>query len=147
MLSQDFRAFVELLNKHNVRYLIVGGYAVGIHGHPRYTGALDVWISSDEETAKTMVQVMQEFGFGSFGFSQSDFLADKNIIQLGYPPFRIDVLTSIDGVTFAECYLSKITMVDEGVSVNFISLKDLRKNKESSGRRRDLDDLENLNEG
>lgn len=146
MLSQDFREFVELLNKYNVRYLIVGGYAVGIHGHPRYTGDLDVWISSDKETAKMMVQVMQEFGFGSFGLSENDFLTDNNVIQLGYPPFRIDVLTSIDGVTFAECYPGKIIIEDEGVPVNFISLKDLRKNKESSGRKRDLDDLENLDE-
>lgn len=144
MLSQDFREFVELLNKHNVKYLIVGGYAVGIHGRPRYTGDLDVWISPDEETANTMVKVMQEFGFGSFGLTEKDFLTKENIIQLGYPPLRIDVLTSIDGVKFEECYPNKVVIEDEGVPVNFISLKDLRKNKESSGRRRDLDDLENL---
>ncbi|SFH33673.1 hypothetical protein [Pontibacter chinhatensis] len=144
MLSQDFREFVELLNKHKVKYLIVGGYAVGIHGHPRYTGDLDVWISPDEETANTMVEVMQEFGFGSFGLTEKDFLTKENIIQLGYPPLRIDVLTSIDGVKFEECYPNKVVLEDEGIPVSFISLKDLRKNKESSGRRRDLDDLENL---
>ena len=91
-----------------------------------------------------MVQVMQEFGFGSFGLTEKDFLTKENIIQLGYPPLRIDVLTSIDGVKFEECYPNKVVIEDEGVPVNFISLKDLRKNKESSGRRRDLDDLENL---
>jgi hypothetical protein len=91
-----------------------------------------------------MVQVMQEFGFGSFGLSENDFLAKDNIIQLGYPPFRIDVLTAIDGVTFEECYPNKIVIEDEGVPVNFISLKDLKKNKESTGRLRDLDDLNNL---
>jgi hypothetical protein len=144
MLSPDFREFVELLNKHNVNYLIVGGYAVGIHGYPRFTGDLDVWISPNPETAKIMVQVMQEFGFGSFGLSENDFLAKDNIIQLGYPPFRIDVLTAIDGVTFDECYPNKIVIEDEGVPVNFISLKDLKKNKESTGRLRDLDDLNNL---
>ncbi len=144
MLSPDFREFVELLNKHKVKYLIVGGYAVGIHGHPRYTGDLDVWVSPNPETAQTMLHVMKEFGFGSFGLTESDFLAKDNIIQLGYPPFRIDVLTTIDGVTFEECYPSKVVIQDEGVPVNFISLKDLRKNKESSGRLRDLDDLDNL---
>jgi hypothetical protein len=144
MLSPDFREFVELLNKHKVNYLIVGGYAVGVHGHPRYTGDLDVWISPNPETAKIMVQVMKEFGFGSFGLTESDFLAKENIIQLGYPPFRIDVLTTIDGVTFEECFPSKVVIEDEGVPVNFISLKDLRKNKESTGRLRDLDDLDNL---
>ncbi|WP_242929404.1 hypothetical protein [Pontibacter vulgaris] len=144
MLSPDFREFVELLNKHKVNYLIVGGYAVGIHGHPRYTGDLDVWISPNPNTAKTMVLIMKEFGFGSFGLTENDFLAKDNIIQLGYPPFRIDVLTSIDGVAFEECFPNKVVIEDEGVPVNFISLKDLRKNKESSGRRRDLDDLEHL---
>lgn len=144
MLSQDFKEFIILLNKHNVRYLIVGGYAVGVHGHPRYTGDLDVWIGLDEETAKTMVHVMQEFGFGSFGLSESDFLAEGNIIQLGYPPLRIDILTSIDGVNFTECYPNRVVIEDENVPVKFISLEDLRKNKKSSGRKRDLDDLDNL---
>jgi hypothetical protein len=144
MLCQDFREFVELLNKHRVPYLIVGGYAVGVHGHPRYTGDLDVWIKPDETTAKLMVQIMQEFGFGSFGLSESDFLTKENIIQLGCPPFRIDVLTSIDGVQFEACYPNRVIIDDENVPVNFISLKDLRKNKKSTGRPRDLDDLDNL---
>lgn len=144
MLSQDFKEFVELLNKHKVPYLIVGGYAVGVHGYPRFTGDLDVWINPDEKTAKLMVQIMKEFGFGSFGLSESDFLTKENIIQLGYPPFRIDVLTTIDGVEFVDCYPNRVVIEDEDVPVNFISLKDLRKNKESTGRRRDLDDLDNL---
>ena len=144
MLSQDFREFVELLNKHKVEYLIVGGYAVGIHGYPRFTGDLDVWINPDELTAQLMVRVIKEFGFGRFGLSEADFTTKDNIIQLGYPPFRIDVLTNIDGVSFKECYPNRLVLEDEGVPVNFISLTDLRKNKESSGRRRDLDDLENL---
>ena len=108
MLSHDFKEFVELLNKNNVEYLIVGGYAVGIHGYPRYTGDLDIWINATRQNAHKMVAVLDEFGFSSFGLTEEDFIKSGNIIQMGYPPFRIDVLTKIDGVEFDACYKNKI---------------------------------------
>ncbi|MFO1423793.1 MAG: hypothetical protein U1F70_09105 [Candidatus Competibacteraceae bacterium] len=101
-MSQDFKEFVELLNKHNVEYLIVGGYAVGIHGYPRYTGDLDVWINATVENARKMVRVLDDFGFSSFGLTEGDFTKPGNVIQMGCPPFRIDVLTTIDGVDFVK---------------------------------------------
>jgi len=104
MLSQDFKEFVELLNKNKVEYLIVGGYAVGIYGYPRYTGDLDVWIKPSLENAEKMVIVIQEFGFASLGLTKEDFRTEGNVIQMGYPPFRIDILTRIDGVIFDHCY-------------------------------------------
>ena len=144
MFSQDFKEFVELLIKHKVEYLIVGGYAVGIHGHPRYTGHLDIWLNPTQENAEKVIQCINEFGFASVGLKISDFTKEGNIIQLGYPPLRIDLLTEIDGVTFNECYLNKKEVELEGIIVHFIGYGDLLKNKKESGRHKDLDDIDNL---
>ncbi len=144
MLSQDFKEFVELLNKHNVEYLIVGGYAVGIHGYPRYTGDLDVWINATVENARKMVRVLDDFGFASFDLTEADFIKSGNIIQMGYPPFRIDVLTAIDGVDFESCYKNKMIVQHDEIALNVIGVSDLIVNKQTSGRLKDLDDLENL---
>jgi predicted nucleotidyltransferase len=146
MFSQDFKEFVELLNNHNVEYLIVGGYAVGIHGHPRYTGDLDIWLNPTLENAEKVLVCVGKFGFGSFNLTISDFIKPGNIVQLGYPPLRIDLLTEIDGVYFDECFKNKIIVLIEELQVNFISYNDLIKNKLKSGRHKDLDDIENLNE-
>jgi hypothetical protein len=144
MLSQDFKEFVELLINHKVEYLIVGGYAVGIHGHPRYTGDLDIWLNPTIDNAKKIVLCVNNFGFSSFNLKVEDFTKEGNIIQLGYPPLRIDLLTEIDGVTFTECFNNrKIVEIDE-LSVNFIGYDDLLKNKKVSGRLKDLDDIEHL---
>lgn len=144
MFSHDFREFVELLNRNNVEYLIVGGYAVSVHGYPRYTGDLDVWLNPIRENADRIVQCIEEFGFGSFNLSSDDFTKPGVVIQLGYPPVRIDLLTEIDGVTFLSCFQNKKVVDLDGLMVNFISYTDLLKNKSASGRLRDLDDLENL---
>lgn len=98
MFSQDFREFIELLIKHNAEYLIVGGYAVGVHGHPRYTGDLDIWLNPSPENAELILKSVIEFGFSSYGLSQADFTKPGNVIQLGYPPLRIDLLTEIKEV-------------------------------------------------
>jgi hypothetical protein len=144
MFSQDFKEFVELLINHKVEYLIVGGYAVGIHGHPRYTGDLDIWLNPTIDNAKKIVLCVNNFGFSSFNLKVEDFTKEGNIIQLGYPPLRIDLLTEIDGVTFTECFNNrKIVEIDE-LSVNFIGYDDLLKNKKVSGRLKDLDDIEHL---
>jgi predicted nucleotidyltransferase len=144
MLSQDFKEFIELLIKHKVEYLIVGGYAVGIHGHPRYTGDLDIWLNSTSQNALGILNAVNEFGFSSYGLTQSDFTKPGNIIQLGYPPLRIDLLTQIDGVTFEKCFINKKEVIIEGLNVNFIGYNDLLKNKKESGRARDMDDVDNL---
>lgn len=144
MFSQDFREFVGLLNQHNVEYLIVGGYAVGIHGHPRYTGDLDIWLNPTPENSERIIQCINDFGFGSFNLTTQDFTKPGNIIQLGYPPLRIDLLTEIDGVSFMECYSNRKEVEMDNLSVNFIGYWDLLKNKEKSGRLKDLDDIENL---
>lgn len=144
MLSQDFKEFVELLIKHKAEYLIVGGYAVGVHGHPRYTGDLDIWLHSTQENAKKILKCLKEFGFGSFQLSEKDFLKENNVIQLGNPPLRIDLLTNIDGVTFNECFSNRKEIEIDGILVSFIGYNDLIKNKLKTGRAKDLDDIENL---
>jgi hypothetical protein len=115
MLNQDFKEFVESLNKNNVRYLVVGGYAVAAHGHPRYTKDLDVWIETSKESAANLVKALDEFGFGSFGLQGKDFINPEQIIQLGNPPNQIDVLTSVDGVNFESCFASKVEVVIDDV--------------------------------
>jgi hypothetical protein len=144
MWSQDFKEFVGLLNKHEVEYLVVGGYALGIHGYPRYTGDLDVWVNPTIENARKMVNVMDEFGFSSMGLTEKDFSKNGNVIQMGYPPFRIDVLTKPDGVTFDECYQNKILVDYQGLQIAVIGFEDFKKNKKASGRPKDIQDLDNL---
>jgi hypothetical protein len=144
LLNQDFREFIESLNANRVRYLVVGGYAVALHGHPRYTKDMDVWIELTPENAQQVVKALRQFGFDSLGLTADDFLEPSQVIQLGYPPRSIDLLTSLSGVNFASCYPEKTTVVIDGVSVDFIDLANLKKNKQATGRYQDLADLENL---
>src|SRR5947209_5120332 len=104
MLTSDFREFAELLNSNEVEYLVVGGYALAAYGHPRYTGDLDFWIGSEAANADRVLAALAQFGFGDLGVTKEDLTTPNRVIQLGYPPGRIDLLTSIDGVQFAECY-------------------------------------------
>jgi predicted nucleotidyltransferase len=144
MLNQDFKEFIKSLNDHEVHYLIVGGYAVALHGHPRYTKDIDVWIWISEENAERMMAALEQFGFGSLGLQAEDFLAPDQVIQLGYPPARIDIITSLVGVDFEACYASRVQIDIGGVAVNFIDVENLRKNKRATGRLQDLADLESL---
>lgn len=144
MLNQDFKEFIQSLNDNGVRYLVVGGYAVAFHGYPRYTKDFDVWIEMSAENAARMVAALEQFGFASLGLKAEDFLIPDQIIQLGYPPNRIDILTTLPGVEFSECYPSRIVVEIEGVPLNFIDLENLKRTKRASGRLQDLADLENL---
>ena len=144
MLNQDFREFIQSLNDNQVRYLVVGGYAVAIHGYPRYTKDIDIWIDMNPQNARRIILALEQFGFGSLGLKQDDFLEADIIVQLGYPPRRIDLLTTLPGVDFETCYEDKIIVDIEGVPVNFIDLENLKQNKQSSGRAQDLADIENL---
>jgi hypothetical protein len=144
MLNKDFREFIELLNEHNVRYLVVGGYAVAFHGYPRYTKDIDIWIELTLQNAENILEALKEFGFGSLGLSPDDFLEGDQIIQLGYPPNRINILTTLTELTFEDCYKRRVEFEIEGVHINFIDLENLRKNKLATGRSQDLADAENL---
>ena len=144
MLSKDFKEFIELLNEHSVRYLVVGGYAVAFHGYPRYTKDLDVWIEISPENADNVLKALEEFGFGSLGLKPEDFLESEQIIQLGYPPNRIDILTTLKEITFEACYKARVEVDIQGLKINFIDLENLKHNKRATGRPQDLADAENL---
>lgn len=144
MLSKDFKEFAELLNANGVEYLIVGGYAMALHGRPRNTGDLDIWVRPTEANAEALMKSLVQFGFGDVGLTSQDFVLSDQVVQLGYPPFRIDLMTGIDGVLFETAWPNRQTFVHDGISFNFIGLEDLKTNKKASGRPRDLDDLENL---
>ncbi|WP_054033143.1 DUF6036 family nucleotidyltransferase [Desulfatitalea tepidiphila] len=144
MLSKDFKKFIELLNGHNVRYLVVGGYAVAFHGYPRYTRDLDVWIELSPENADNVLKALEEFGFGSLGLKSEDFLESEQIIQLGYPPNRIDILTTLKEIKFEDCYKERVEVDIQGLKISFIDLENLKHNKRATGRPQDLADAENL---
>lgn len=143
-LGPDFKEFVECCERHDVRYLIVGGYAVGFHGHVRYTKDLDVWVEATPENASRILGALDDFGFGSVGLTLDDFLVPGSVIQLGYPPNRLDLITQPDGVAFVECWDARSTVVLDGVELNVIGLEDLIANKRASGRPRDLADIDDL---
>ncbi|MET4080175.1 hypothetical protein ABIB40_000115 [Pedobacter sp. UYP30] len=144
-LSTDFEDFLKLLISYKVSYLIVGGYAMAFHGKPRFTGDLDVWINISDHNASSMVSVINDFGFASLGFTKEDFLRSNLINQIGYPPLRIDILTSIDGVLFEEAYKEKLQIeIEPDLIVDYIGLDELIRNKEKSGRKIDLADVEEL---
>lgn len=143
-LDPNFSEFIALLRAHDARFLIVGGYAVAFHGHPRYTGHLDVWLLTDANNARAVLAALEEFGFGGVGLVAEDLTRPDHIVQLGYPPLRIDLLTSIDGVDFEDAYARRVEIEVAGTTVPFISLDDLRRNKKVSGRAQDVADLEAL---
>lgn len=103
MFNPDFKEFIQLLNDNQVRYLIVGGYAVALHGYPRYTKDIDIWIEMSQKNAAQMLAALAQFGFGSLDLETSDFTTPDRVVQLGYPPSRIDIITTPDGVDFKSC--------------------------------------------
>ncbi|HRH42353.1 MAG TPA: hypothetical protein PKY82_12065 [Pyrinomonadaceae bacterium] len=146
MLNKDFREFIESLNSNKVKYLVLGGYAIAFHGHPRYTKDLDIWLELSEENASNVMKALNDFGFGDLDVSKEDFLQEGMVVQLGYPPNRIDLINSPDGVEFSECYQSRIEIEIDSLKINVIDLTNLKKNKKASGRLQDLADLEKLEE-
>ena len=144
MLSKDFKEFIELLNENDVRYLVVGGYAVALHGHPRYTKDIDVWIELSPDNAIKILAALKDFGFGSLDLKPHDFLESNQIIQLGYPPNRIDILTTLTDLKFEDCYEAKVRVEIQGLHIDFIDIENLKKNKRATGRPQDLADAKNL---
>ncbi|HEV2201948.1 MAG TPA: hypothetical protein VGR73_19185 [Bryobacteraceae bacterium] len=135
---------MKSLNSNRVEYLLVGGYAVGIHGHIRATNDLDIWVGMSPENAIRIQRALLEFGFGPAGLTVDLFLTRNNVVRMGVPPIRIEILTSISGVDFDARYAEKKMIQIEEMAVPVISLARLRQNKAASGRAQDLADLENL---
>ncbi|HUY15089.1 MAG TPA: hypothetical protein VMX16_15900 [Terriglobia bacterium] len=143
-LPEDWRAFIESLNSSEVEYLVVGAVALAYHGFPRYTGDLDILVHNTPENARRLEAALALFGFGSLGLKAADFVDSYRVIQLGTPPNRIDLLTSITGVPFGEAWAGRVEGELAGIQVKFIGRQALIQNKKSTGRSRDTADLEVL---
>ncbi|MCH7959576.1 MAG: hypothetical protein IID08_05575 [Candidatus Hydrogenedentes bacterium] len=145
-LQKDLREFIELLNSKRVEYVIVGAHALAFHGHPRYTGDLDVFVRVSPENAQKIVDTIASFGFTDLEISEHDFLVDDNVIQLGVPPNRIDLLMSLTGISFEEVWKNRVRTEFGNVPVPVISRNHLIVNKRAVGRPQDLADIARLTE-
>lgn len=143
---RDFCELLELFNAHDVKAIIVGAYALAFHGIPRTTGDLDLLVEPSAANAERVMRALEEFGFGAVGLSAADFRKPDVVIQLGHPPVRVDLLTSITGVTWEEAWSGRATDKFGGVPAVFLGLHALRRNKRAVGRHKDLADLEALGE-
>lgn len=143
-LARDFKEFLQLLRSEGIRYLLVGGYAVGHYGHPRATGDLDIWVAVDDRNAAALENLLRKFGFDVPELSVELLKQPRRVIRMGVPPVRIEILTGIDGVEFTDCYPRRQIAEIDGVPVDLIALDDLKRNKRAAGRHQDLGDLENL---
>jgi hypothetical protein len=145
-VQQDFRDLLELFNKEKVEYIIVGAYALGFHGAPRYTGDLDVLVRPEPINAKRIIQALEEFGFGSVGLTPADFEEECKVVQLGFPPVRVDIITSITGVSWEQARMGRVAGKFGDLSVYFIGRDDFIANKRALGRKKDIADLEAVGE-
>jgi hypothetical protein len=143
-LSKDLREFIVLLNSIGVKYLLVGGHAVAFHGYPRFTGDMDLFVERSEANAALLEQALSAFGFSGLGIKAADFLEPGIVVQLGRPPYRIDLLTSIDGVGFDQAWAGKEVAKLDDVPVPVIGKAELILNKRASARAQDLADLEKI---
>jgi hypothetical protein len=143
-LNADLREFIELLNSRGVDYVIVGAHSLAFHARPRYTGDLDVLVRPSPKNAAKLVSLLRDFGFGEKDFTESDFTLPEQMIQLGRVPNRIDLLTSISGVTLDEAFSTRMSTELEGLPVFVLSKEALIRNKRAVGRPQDLADLEGL---
>jgi hypothetical protein len=143
-LPPDFKEFLKLLNAKTVKYLLIGSYAVGYHGHPRATNDMAIWVAVSPDNAVRVTAVLREFGFDHPELTPELFLETNRIVRMGNPPIRIELTTSISGVEFEDCYANRVVDEFDGIEVNIIDLPHLKINKKAAGRLKDLSDLENL---
>ena len=146
-LPQDFREFLEFFNAKGVEYMIVGSYALAYYGAPRFTGDIDVFVKRSERNAKRIIEALRDFGFSFPNLTHQDFLEDDNVVQLGMPPIRIDILTSLSGMSWEKASLGMESGAFDGIPVYIIGRADYIQNKRAAGRTRDLADVEALGEG
>ena len=146
-VQPDFRELLALFNANQVDYMVIGGYALAFHGAPRFTGDLDIFVKPDPENARRIIEALDQFGFKSVDLGVDDFQAPDQVVQLGVPPVRVDILTSITGVSWAEAASGRVEGKYGEIPVYYIGREQFAANKRATGRKRDLADLEALGEG
>lgn len=146
ILNKDFEEFISAFNRNDVKYILVGGYAVIFHGYVRTTGDIDLWVKKDEENYNKIFKAFHDFGMPLFDLTKENFLYNENldVFTYGSPPVSIDVVSSIKGLNFDETYQNSIMKNIDGINIRMICLEDLKIAKKASGRPRDINDLENL---
>lgn len=142
--EKDFIDFIELCNTHNVEYLVVGGLAVVVHGYPRFTGDIDIWMKMTEENADKMLSVIKDFGLASLKITKEDLLKENGVIQFGVRPVRVDIMNELAGLDFDEAYVKRKEVIWENIKINFIGLKELLVSKKVAGRKQDEADIQKL---
>ncbi len=145
-VQPDYRDLLELFNGHKVDYLIVGAYALAFHGAPRYTGDIDILVKPDTDNAQRVIRAIDKFGFGSLGLGITDFEEPDNVIQLGVPPVRIDIITSLSGVSWEEAFNGRVEGKYGDTPVYYIGREQFILNKRAVGRNKDLADIEAIGE-
>ncbi len=145
-VQRDFRELLALFNARQIDYIVVGAHALAFHGAPRYTGDLDILVRPDEENAKRILKALEEFGFGALGLTIEDFNAPDKVVQLGVAPVRIDLVTSLTGLSWGEAAGGKVKGTYGDVIVHYLGKKEFIRNKGAIGRKKDLADLEALDE-
>ena len=143
-ISRDFKEWLELLNAHKVDYLVVGAHALAFHGCPRFTGDLDILAKPNPENARRILKALTEFGFGKLQLTEDDFCQPDSIVQLGYPPARIDILTTLTGLSWEQINAGKTAGTLDSVPVFYLGKKELIINNKTLGRKKDLADIESL---
>ena len=143
-LNRDYQELLQSFASHNVRFLIVGGYALAAHGHPRYTKDLDIWVWTDPSNAERIVKSLEGFGFDGLGLTALNFQEPDVVVQLGREPLRVDILTFATGLDFVTAYENRIMVSIGNLEVPFVSIGDLRTNKLATGRLRDIADAADL---
>jgi len=145
-VQPDFKELLALFDEHKIEYIIVGAYALAYHGAPRFTGDIDLYVRPTEENALRVVKALGAFGFGSLGLKPADFRQPDQIVQLGVPPVRIDLITSITGVSWEQADAGKVSGKYGDIDVHYLGVEQYAQNKRATGRKKDLADLEALGE-
>lgn len=143
-VEKDYEELLDLLNRHEVRYCIIGAYALALHAKPRYTKDMDILVDASPDNAARIMAVLKEFGFGSVGLTEADFLQHDSIVQLGYEPVRVDFIAGIKGISFDEIWLRRVTAEYGDTTANFIDLDNLIRTKRIANRSQDRADIELL---
>ncbi len=142
-LPEDFKELFKSLNANNVRYLMIGGYAVGVYGYPRATNDVDIFVSDDDTNTGNLVKALQDFGFGGFDLS-GIFKESRSLVEIGVEPLKVQFMNFADGIEFEKAFESRKLIAVEDISINTVSKSDLIRNKLASGRHKDLADVEQL---